>query len=622
MPASYSFNPYVTPPENKTFTLGDILDSSPNVTAQIKLPDGNVVRDLVAGTRPTGSVTITWDGTNNNNDYVNEGTYTLSVTATDGAGNPTSSSVSVRVVDDQRLTSFNSSPGATNPSLSSAGSTLSLTYINGYTDHQTSGRARVETGWFGWGESDYWFDVDHTHAVTVSSAAGDFTTSGHWLYDASGAQLWVSGDRGRSAILTLNAGRYRTKARASTSYSNGWAETWATWNDRKYNQYVDQSTSAGSSWSRSSGPSEVDNIPRQTPRNLNGWGIGSRTFDTKIEGGNLHFRRGVVRNGFWLWFHGLWVSTEIDWTSWVRLTNSGTAGNPMVLDAGDGVFYIAWEDTRNGYPEIYFQRVPSNFAPFYGTTTITTASLAGIAPTQSGSLTAPKLISPKNADTVKTTRPTFQWLGVGQNADDFRNYQIELSQGGEAGTPGNLGIITRPLTKTFTADELSNIGTDEATGNSGPVLSYTILEFDGGLDQGEWFWRVTANPGLGTAATSEVASFTINPPLTITGVTNYPNPFNPNAQSTKIRYRLSQDADVIIRIYDITGALVWEKNFSPGFNGGKGEGNSVFEKYNDVDWDGQNGRGDRVVNGIYPFEVVATSGGNTVRGRGKVAVLK
>ena len=81
---------------------------------------------------------------------------------------------------------------------------------------------------------------------------------------------------------------------------------------------------------------------------------------------------------------------------------------------------------------------------------------------------------------------------------------------------------------------------------------------------------------------------------------------------------MSKDADdVKIRIYDITGALVFQLDGNTF-----GEGTNIWAKYNDVDWDGRNGRGDLVLNGIYPFEVVATLNGNSVSGRGKIAVLK
>ena len=121
------------------------------------------------------------------------------------------------------------------------------------------------------------------------------------------------------------------------------------------------------------------------------------------------------------------------------------------------------------------------------------------------------------------------------------------------------------------------------------------------------------------AATSEVRSFTVAPDLSLSGVTNYPNPFNPNRETTKIRYRLGADADEVkIRIYDISGSLVKEIVNCPT----AGEGASVWSKYNDVEWDGRNGKGDLVVNGIFPFEVTARLGDRQISARGKAAVLK
>ncbi|MBI5078657.1 Ig-like domain repeat protein, partial [Candidatus Saganbacteria bacterium] len=117
------------------------------------------------------------------------------------------------------------------------------------------------------------------------------------------------------------------------------------------------------------------------------------------------------------------------------------------------------------------------------------------------------------------------------------------------------------------------------------------------------------------AATSEVKA---QSDFSLSGVINYPNPFNPNLEKTKIRYRLGADADEVkIFIYDLTGSPVTTLAGTT-----RGEGADIWSKYNDVEWDGRNGCGDVVVNGIYPFAVIARLGDKTVRGRGKIAVLK
>ena len=143
-----------------------------------------------------------------------------------------------------------------------------------------------------------------------------------------------------------------------------------------------------------------------------------------------------------------------------------------------------------------------------------------------------------------------------------------------------------------------------------------------GLDESSgsnpyWYWRVrTINTT--EAVTSEVGAFKVELSMSLSGVTNWPNPFNPNKEKTKIRYKLGKESDsVSIRIYDITGALVKESDGTTN-----AEGASVWNKYNDVEWDGRNGVGDVVLNGVYPFEVIVTCGGKSVTGRGKAVVLK
>ena len=134
-----------------------------------------------------------------------------------------------------------------------------------------------------------------------------------------------------------------------------------------------------------------------------------------------------------------------------------------------------------------------------------------------------------------------------------------------------------------------------------------------------YYWTVLATTTGETVVSPEAETFRCEPELEISGITNWPNPFNPNKpEVTNIRYKLSKDADEVkIRIYDITGSLVTELDGKT-----QGEGTSMMTKYNDVDWNGKNGRGDVVVNGIYPFEVVARLGDKSVSGRGKIAVLK
>jgi|GEM_PF-3387628 flagellar hook assembly protein FlgD len=238
--------------------------------------------------------------------------------------------------------------------------------------------------------------------------------------------------------------------------------------------------------------------------------------------------------------------------------------------------------------------------------TISTYSIKG-ATAQSSTLESPVLIAPeKDNQSVTTLRPIFEWKQrINNNQLPITNYQLAVAK--------NDGFTISPQTFTKSA----NTGSPDKTDPTILHFNYAINEFDPGLDRDTYYWKVTAL-ATGEAATSEVWSFRITPDLTLTGITNYPNPFNPNRERTRIRYRLGADADEVkIRIYTITGQLVNELTGDT-----QGEQSSIWEKYNDVEWDGRNGRGDLVVNGIYPFEITARLGDKTVSGRGKIAVLK
>ena len=282
-------------------------------------------------------------------------------------------------------------------------------------------------------------------------------------------------------------------------------------------------------------------------------------------------------------------------------------------EAGNG--YVSWVDTRDGEKEIYFQKVPYNFAPLSapGTSTPMMFSLVGIERALPIILqifpSTPECIAPINGQIVQTLRPTFKWYGI----KGVRDYRIECANtSSEAALSGTIDYFTQ------------SISDDQAEAER-PVCAFDIPEHQTGLDENNsnfnsepfWYWRVKAISSEGVS-TSETASFSIKLPVSISGVINYPNPFDPNKERTKIRYKLGKEADsVAIRIYDITGSLVTELEGETA-----SEGSRLGEKYNEVEWDGRNGRGDMVRNGVYPFEVVVRSSGRSVSGRGKIVVLK
>jgi hypothetical protein len=99
-------------------------------------------------------------------------------------------------------------------------------------------------------------------------------------------------------------------------------------------------------------------------------------------------------------------------------------------------------------------------------------------------------------------------------------------------------------------------------------------------------------------------------------VTNYPNPFHPGESPTTIAYKLADNASVELRIYSLSGVLVYERSFALGMPGG-------LAGLNEVTWDGRNGRGDVVGSGAYILAINAEGVGETMHVmRRKIAVVR
>jgi len=95
-------------------------------------------------------------------------------------------------------------------------------------------------------------------------------------------------------------------------------------------------------------------------------------------------------------------------------------------------------------------------------------------------------------------------------------------------------------------------------------------------------------------------------------VHNYPNPFRAGSgEPTHIAYFLDRPGDVNIRIYAINGDLVYEHSIASG------DAHATAGPQ-EVEWDGRNGSGEVVRNGIYICVIEA--GGQSARFR--IAVAK
>jgi hypothetical protein len=79
---------------------------------------------------------------------------------------------------------------------------------------------------------------------------------------------------------------------------------------------------------------------------------------------------------------------------------------------------------------------------------------------------------------------------------------------------------------------------------------------------------------------------------------NYPNPFGiPTMPVTWFVYNLSETSDLELKIFTLTGDLVWTKTFKE--TDIQGQAGLHDGKYHNFMWDGKNGKGHKVVNGVY-----------------------
>lgn len=618
-----SLNPFNQMYESTTinWSMNDAVSSNVEYEAAIYTTTGTLVRtirEFSHGLVVGGTVNYDWSGLNNAGHIVNEGSYTFKVRARDGVGNTSGwQQITIQAKDDINIS--NNAPNSTEPRINWISGDLQVQWIEGWDDSlRRSVSANVTEGDHGnsyytvdivnpfpppdtitteyYADKSDVFTVEASQAFEISAAAWGENSGGeyHAIKRIDGTVVWEIGSTGDNdgsshyTSATIPPGTYYAwvDLRDDDWYDTfGHTEVW--FYDRRYNLFNKTSANSGQNWSALSGPAIVFELP---------------TSQTVAETSTYRHEVYVGADNN-LWYRRLEKATETVWTA--KLTNTGHATNPKIVCDSSNNSYVVWEDLGNDNTDIFFQLVPVNFAAAKGTATAlkVVAEENQTTTNQAATFEAPVLISPDDTADVDSIRPTFQWDHHKGNATE---YKVDLAK-------NDLFTID---SQTFIKSE--NTGSVDQTDPTLYHFTYAIHEFDPGLDRDTYYWRVTAYTTNETA-TSEVRSFTVAPELSLTGVTNYPNPFDPRRNTTRIRYRLATDVDsVVVRIYDIAGALVVELDNCPT----DGEGSSVWQKYSDVEWDGRNGRGDLVVNGIYPFEVIARLGDRSVSARGKMAVLK
>jgi len=96
---------------------------------------------------------------------------------------------------------------------------------------------------------------------------------------------------------------------------------------------------------------------------------------------------------------------------------------------------------------------------------------------------------------------------------------------------------------------------------------------------------------------------------------NFPNPFGRQHPYTNIAFLLEQNSNVEIKIFTLTGELVWSKSLT-------GLQRGFYDRL--VQWDGRNDKGQRVLNGVYlcTIDIKPLGGGASKRYITKIAYIK
>lgn len=127
---------------------------------------------------------------------------------------------------------------------------------------------------------------------------------------------------------------------------------------------------------------------------------------------------------------------------------------------------------------------------------------------------------------------------------------------------------------------------------------------------GQYFVRVNAKDSNGRSVTENSNTFKLDEKFRLMNAMNGPNPFNPAKESTYIEYQLTQDAEVKLYIYSISGEQLWQRTISSTAG------------YTSIPWDGRNTFGEWVPNGVYIAYIVGKSGSDRTTAKVKMAVLK
>lgn len=177
------------------------------------------------------------------------------------------------------------------------------------------------------------------------------------------------------------------------------------------------------------------------------------------------------------------------------------------------------------------------------------------------------------------------------------------------------GITTDDIKIYFNEVEVnsSEISSFATAGESVSSLSVTYTAAEA-LTEGTYTLKVTATDIHGKMTEEIISGIQIYDSIRVLDTPmNYPNPVGDllNGGTTTIHYTLSQDTDVQIKIYTMTGELVHNEFCYAGAEGGQAGENNVA-------WDGKTAYGTTIGNGVYLFMIVSDG---KLLAQGEIAVF-
>lgn len=167
---------------------------------------------------------------------------------------------------------------------------------------------------------------------------------------------------------------------------------------------------------------------------------------------------------------------------------------------------------------------------------------------------------------------------------------------------------------------------------AGTAISNVTLAPQGGENlttDAQGYYRAVVAPGWSGTITPSKSGYTFDPPAReytrvtrdldeqdylgveiATTVMAFPSPFNPEAETAQIRFALKNPTEAAVKIFDGSGEMVRE------FSSAAPPRTNMAQS---IRWDGRNGRGEMVANGVY-FYVIEAPG--NVRMSGKIGVVR